>query len=399
MNISFDELFSLPDMKNAMVLAGHDSLDNPIEWFHLIEIEEMSNWIKSGILVFITGVGLKEPEQGLLNIVEILHHNNAAGLVINQGTYIPQIPDSVINKANKLSLPLILLPNKVKLLDVTFQLSNIFQKKQARLKQRDQIIYETIMSSSNPLLDFDNVDGFDSRFIYSVCELSHKVSDSYNHPNNTSSQSPVNTQDSISDTVYHIINSSPMNTCAKIPVLNMCGSLLLMVPFAKNSTYTQQSNIIKRIVDSIKISVDKNIYAGIGSASSSFHEIKTSYQEAHQALQIALSDITNRSVLHYKDLSLFRIVDLNNTIELNNIVHDCLGDLVNKPELLDTLFTYLENDRNMQATSEQLFVHVNSIKYRLQKIYDILPITIKSTYDWYVIQTAMYVYKYLSQNN
>nr|DAU26780.1 MAG TPA: Regulator of polyketide synthase expression [Caudoviricetes sp.] len=44
------------------------------------------------------------------------------------------------------------------------------------------------------------------------------------------------------------------------------------------------------------------------------------------------------------------------------------------------------------------FIHVNSVKYRLQQIYNILPIQLNTSYDWLQIQLAAILYRYLLNN-
>ena len=75
------------------------------------------------------------------------------------------------------------------------------------------------------------------------------------------------------------------------------------------------------------------------------------------------------------------MIDINNQDMLKCVVSDCLGSLPEHPELMTTFLTYLDNDRNMNHTAKELFIHVNSVKYRLQQIYNILPIQLNTSYD------------------
>lgn len=380
MYITFDELFSLPDMAQAEILAGRESLTNTIKWYHLIEIEEMSDWITTGILVFITGVGLKDSRQGLLNIVDILHRKNAAGLVINQGIYIPEVPDEVIKKADELGLPLIMLPNRVRLLDVTYQVSRLFQEKQMQLKQRDQIIIEMLMSNEPTALDFDHVDGFDSRYLYAVCILSCRTADN---------------QMIDQHAVFNVLNCIRQDKKRYIIAINLHNDYVFMIPFKQSESVGIQVKAVEELAAEIKKDIRCTIFGGIGRAVSQMSELRNSYNEAQRSLHIAHCDIGDKNILHFDELTLFRIVDLNKKAELHSIVQECLGDLINKPELLNTFIVYIQCDRNMKQTADKLYIHVNSVKYRLQQIYDILPSKPVSAFDWNRAWIAVCVYKYL----
>ena len=50
------------------------------------------------------------------------------------------------------------------------------------------------------------------------------------------------------------------------------------------------------------------------------------------------------------------------------------------------------------GTAKELFIHVNSVKYRLQQIYNILQIQLNTSYDWLQIQLAAILYRYLLNN-
>lgn len=126
--------------------------------------------------------------------------------------------------------------------------------------------------------------------------------------------------------------------------------------------------------------------------------IKKSYIQAYQALHIAKCNILKEKNLHYSKISLFRIIAINNQDMLNCVVDECLGFLPEHSELMKTFLTYLDNDRNMNQTAKELFIHVNSIKYRLQQIYNILPIQLNTSYDWLQVQLAAIIYKYLFNN-
>lgn len=380
MYITYEELFSLPDMARAKVLAGREYLTNMIQWYHLIEIEEMSKWINPGILIFITGVGLKDYEQGLINIIEILHRKNAAGLVINEGEYIPDIPYSVIAKANEVGLPLILLPREVRLLDVTYQLSRLFQEKQMKLKRRDQILYELLMSEGDGVLRFDNVEGFDARYVYAVCVLSCRAEDDRN----------VDMQN-----ISNVINRFRTKSKRNIVAISLHNDYVFFVPFERGENGNVRTDVVNQLSGDIARELSGTVYGGVGRAASRPSELRESYVEAGRALYIARCGILGKKIIHFNELTLFRIIDTNNREELHNIVRECLGELVNHEELFRTFVVYLRNDRNMKRTAEELFIHVNSVKYRLQQVYGLLPVEPDNAFDWNRVFIAVYVYQYL----
>lgn len=61
----------------------------------------------------------------------------------------------------------------------------------------------------------------------------------------------------------------------------------------------------------------------------------------------------------------------------------------NSAELLETLTTYLDCGRSLEATSKQLFVHANTVRYRLKRISEIIGWDATGAHEAFVLQVAM----------
>ena len=63
----------------------------------------------------------------------------------------------------------------------------------------------------------------------------------------------------------------------------------------------------------------------------------------------------------------------------------------NSVELLETLMTYLDCGRSLEATSKQLFVHANTVRYRLKRISEIIGWDATGAHEAFVLQVAMVI--------
>ena len=61
----------------------------------------------------------------------------------------------------------------------------------------------------------------------------------------------------------------------------------------------------------------------------------------------------------------------------------------NSAELLETLVAYLDCGRSLEATSKQLFVHANTVRYRLKRISEIIGWDATGAHEAFVLQVAM----------
>jgi len=61
----------------------------------------------------------------------------------------------------------------------------------------------------------------------------------------------------------------------------------------------------------------------------------------------------------------------------------------NSAELLETLVSYLESGRSLEATSRELYVHANTVRYRLKRISEIIGLDATGPREAFVLQVAM----------
>jgi carbohydrate diacid regulator len=123
-----------------------------------------------------------------------------------------------------------------------------------------------------------------------------------------------------------------------------------------------QSEILNRIQENI----GENVRVGVGSPT---YKTSISVQEAQRTIEIAEKLGMKDTVYHYNDL---RYIDFitNKDIDFNEI-SKILLNLAASPkghELVETLLSYIQNSGDVNAVSNQLHIHRNSLAYRLQKI-------------------------------
>jgi purine catabolism regulator len=100
------------------------------------------------------------------------------------------------------------------------------------------------------------------------------------------------------------------------------------------------------------------------------------YREAQEAVQLG-GYVSSGMVSHYDDLGVFRLLDrVKDAGELERFATEVLGELLQydekfKTNLVDTLSALIEADGNLQQAAANLFVHYNTMRYRLQRISEI----------------------------
>jgi purine catabolism regulator len=112
------QVMERPAFRTARVLAGAAGLDRVVRWVHVGEIPNLAEFLQGGELVLTTGVGLREPA-ARRQFVDGLVAAQAAGLVLELGSYFPAAPDDLVEAAEAACLPLIVFPQAVRFLTLT----------------------------------------------------------------------------------------------------------------------------------------------------------------------------------------------------------------------------------------------------------------------------------------
>lgn len=154
MPISVKDILKLDTLKKIELVAGDEGLQRSIEWIYVAECFENPleaiKWIKGGELVFISGVGIKENVDVLIQLIKGISYMEGVGLIINIGKYIDSIPEEVIKIANELKFPLFTLPWEVKLVEVSKEISNTIILSRVEENSLNQIgIYALLYGINN----------------------------------------------------------------------------------------------------------------------------------------------------------------------------------------------------------------------------------------------------------
>ena len=138
---------------------------------------------------------------------------------------------------------------------------------------------------------------------------------------------------------------------------------------------------------------------GIGTVSQHLRELADAYKEAQTAIDVGKVFDTERSIINYENLGIGRLI-----YQLPTTLCDIFLSEVFKKSSIDaldheTLFTinkFFENNLNVSETSRKLFVHRNTLVYRLEKIKKLTGLDLREFDHAIVFKVALMVRKYLS---
>ncbi|MBR2782380.1 MAG: helix-turn-helix domain-containing protein [Oscillospiraceae bacterium] len=154
----------------------------------------------------------------------------------------------------------------------------------------------------------------------------------------------------------------------------------------------------QQIEDTIKSELYIKTIIGIGSVANHLRELADSYKEAQTAIEVVKVFDTDKTIIHYENLGIGRLI-----YQLPTTLCEMFLSEVFKKNTIDsldqeTLFTinkFFENNLNVSETSRKLFVHRNTLVYRLEKIKKLTGLDLREFDHAIIFKVALMVKKYL----
>ncbi len=162
------------------------------------------------------------------------------------------------------------------------------------------------------------------------------------------------------------------------------------------------NKLASSIVDTLSSEFYTHCTVGIGTVVSSIKDLARSFKEAQVALEVGKVFDTEKPIVSYNHLGIARLIyQLPTTLcemFLKEVFRKGSIDSLDH-ETLFTIQRFFENNLNVSETSRKLFVHRNTLVYRLEKIKKITGLDLREFEDAIVFKVALMVKKYLSSSS
>ena len=174
----------------------------------------------------------------------------------------------------------------------------------------------------------------------------------------------------------------------------------------KEMTPDETSEDICALAESIEHAVHTELRVqtviGIGTTANHLRELADRYKEAQVAIEVGKVFENEKPVIHYDNLGIGRIIYqlpttlcemfLSEAFKKNPI--EALDE-----DTLDTINRFFENNLNVSETARKLYVHRNTLVYRLEKVKKITGLDLREFEDAILFKVAVMVKKYLDSQN
>ncbi len=157
-------------------------------------------------------------------------------------------------------------------------------------------------------------------------------------------------------------------------------------------------NLAATIADTLSGEFFVHAVVGVGSTVDNLKDLARSFKEAQVALEVGKVFDTEKTIVSYDNLGIARLIYQLPTTLCESFLKEIFkrGSIDSLDQ--ETLFTiqrFFENNLNVSETSRKLFVHRNTLVYRLEKIKKITGLDLREFDHAIVFKIALMVNKYL----
>lgn len=175
---------------------------------------------------------------------------------------------------------------------------------------------------------------------------------------------------------------------SSLKIVSMCleknSGIVVMVSFHSNNQETSVNTVALATVTHFRRQYKGySFFAGFGRTYKDIKKVPTSYLEAKLAQRVGLKLYSDKPLATFDSLGVFRFLyELKDSPAMLEFYHENMDKLIqydkqNGGDLVKTLSYYFANEGNLRKTADSLFVHKNSVIYRIKKIENILEKSLK----------------------
>ena len=175
-------------------------------------------------------------------------------------------------------------------------------------------------------------------------------------------------------------------------------NVILIKSMAPGESYDILEHTANTIVDMMNMEAMMNVRVSYGTIVEELREVSKSYKEAKMALDVGKIFYAEKRVTAYNRLGIGRLIYQLPVNLCQIFIDEIFG--ANVPDELDeeTLTTnkkLFENNMNVSETSRQLFVHRNTLVYRIEKLAKSTGLDIRTFDDALTFKIALMVVNYM----
>ena len=175
-------------------------------------------------------------------------------------------------------------------------------------------------------------------------------------------------------------------------------NIIIVKEVKPNESYKELEQTAYVVLDTLNTEAMSKVHIAYGTIVNSIKEVSRSYKEAKMALDVGKIFYSDRNVVAYSILGIGRLIYQLPIPLCKMFIKEIFGGKSPDDfdeETLSTINKFFENSLNVSETSRQLFIHRNTLVYRLDKIQKSTGLDLRIFEDAITFKIALMVVKYM----
>lgn len=175
-------------------------------------------------------------------------------------------------------------------------------------------------------------------------------------------------------------------------------NIILVKEVKPGETYEDLEKTANTILDMLNTEAMTKVHVAFGTVVGEIKEVSRSYKEAKMALDVGKIFFDERDIIAYSELGIGRLIYQLPIPLCKMFIREIFGGKSPDDfdeETLTTIYKFFENSLNVSETSRQLFIHRNTLVYRLDKLQKSTGLDLRVFEDAITFKIALMVVKYM----
>ena len=177
-------------------------------------------------------------------------------------------------------------------------------------------------------------------------------------------------------------------------------SVILIKALEDNEGYKEIEDAAKTAVDMLNMEAMIKVHGSYGTIVEELKDLSRSYKEARMAMDVGRIFYAGKRVISYNELGIGRLIYQLPPSLCRMFIQEIFeaGEMVEfDQEILTTINTFFDNNLNVSETARQLFVHRNTLVYRIEKLQKSTGLDIRTFDDAMTLKIALMVNAYMKE--
>ena len=404
MYVTCKDLLKLRSFSSCRVLTGAAGMERIINWPCMAKPVLEENLFHGGELVVLEETYVPYHEATLCRFLDLCAEQRVGGILIlinEQSERLKKVPQTVIDRACGYDLPLFQMSWDVRSMDVMKEVCLLIFDNEHRHNAmlsvlKDMIFFHSTVEEES-LNQLANLRYRDEPYYLVRIQLCSFES-------HCLERGIISELEKHEHKIYlrHLIGSTIDHM---IPDAKVCSNSNIVVALAP-SRATESAGDWGHIWEELYAYMRQKLGAVdlrmcVGERCDSIKQIKQALLETARMIPLTkLERYAGRPVV-MEQAGIYRMLLAAEPAYLRQIYETTMGPLAamdanGDAELIQTLAAYLNNDLSLEKTSQQLYLHTNTIRYRLKKIESLTGLSMRSTQDMAMLYYCIHIKEYLS---